>query len=206
MSKYGAQLRPKTVEQSQAEFDAKVAQFKAEADAKISEFKRQRDARMAELFAKVDKSTEEARIEAEVEKRVAQRLSSKPSYTPTYSGATPTYKESMELVDNLSKGYPALAMAAFKKHLSYYMGTGICYLPEIIKGAIDGNNLEFVDFLLQQSSKLKVDDILKTYESFVKLKGVNGKDPSEYAASLYNYRISSRLKEVEKANESKLKF
>lgn len=175
------------------------------------EYLKQQLARVQKLRAETKAKINEMQIDSEVERRVAQRLAGKSCYTPSYSApatcsSSPEYKESMELVENLSKGYPATAMATFKKYLSFYMGAGKCYLPEILKGAIDGNDLEFIEFLIKEASKLNNNALLKTYESFVKLKGVDGKDPSDYAASLYNYRISSRLKEVEKANESKFRF
>ena len=120
------------------------------------------------------------------------------SYTPSFSHiARPTYEESKELIENLRKGYPALATGAFNKYKNFYLGLGQCYLPDILQGAIDGNQTDFIALLVRETAAFSEGDLDKLYDNFAKLNGVNGKTPKEYAVSNIKFRASNCLLQAE---------
>ncbi|MGD9593095.1 MAG: hypothetical protein AB7V32_11300, partial [Candidatus Berkiella sp.] len=121
------------------------------------------------------------------------------TYTPSLTKAYPTYQKSMEIAKDLKNGYPLLAKSAFLDNKDYYLGCGQCYLPDILKGAIEGNQIEFMDLFLKEISILSYNEMEALSDKFEKLDGVNGNDPYEYAMSLYKYRIADRLKSAEQA-------
>jgi hypothetical protein len=132
--------------------------------------------------------------------------SSTSSFIPSTTAIVdPTYQQSMEIVSDLSKGYQYSAKANFVKYQSYYLGVGKCYLPDILKGAIDGNAVEFVDFLIEQTASMTVEKIEELYKSFARLDGVNGKDPVEYSNSRLNFVLANHLHAAEVKAEAAAK-
>lgn len=161
-----------------------------------------------------EKRKENARLRAQL---ATYSSSSRSSYTPTYtspsfssqssSKAAPSYTDSMKLVNDLASGLlPKNSKLTFMVNLSYYMGIGKCYLPDILKGAIDGNNVEFVTLLINESSKLQHVNILELCESFKKLSGTKGLDPEDYAHSTNRLVIEHLLHQAYSARKASMRF
>lgn len=165
------------------------------------------------ISGKLEKAFSQATKQALGENATSVKTASLSSYgtsttnfTPSYNASTyPTYHESKELIDNLSKGYPALAKSTFERNKSYYLGAGRCYLPDILKGAIDGDQTQFIAFLVRETAVLSKQDLEKLYEDFSRLPGVNGKDPKDYAISQIKFVASNCLLSAEFATD-KAKF